>query len=374
MQDVVAVRIWKDSMIVKEKLRTGASLSQRKDNRRMDIRNLSPGENGKTRALYEEVFEEDSKGFVDYYYMEKTKDNQIYVIEEDEAIRAMLHLNPYHLYVNGSEKEVNYIVAVATQKEYRKRGYMANLLKQALRDEYRDGKTFTFLMPASESIYIPYDFRTVYEQNKRVYCEQKENEMQQKDDFLVVEDAKEKDCKELAEFANSYLLGQYQVFAIRDSAYYQRLIKEYASDGGSLKIYRKEGKITDCLGWYPEETAEEKEKPKIMVRIVDVRRMLMSLSLRSLMSTCFCVIDPIIVENNRCVVITGTEFSGVMLMDGKPENSEGTITVAALASLVFGAKTVEEVCQEEGVEMSERMKAEMKKIIPLSKIYLNEVV
>ena len=77
MQDAVAVRIWKDSMIVKEKLRTGASLSQRKDNRRMDIRNLSPGENGKTRALYEEVFEEDSKGFVDYYYMEKTKDNQI---------------------------------------------------------------------------------------------------------------------------------------------------------------------------------------------------------------------------------------------------------------------------------------------------------
>ena len=56
MQDAVAVRIWKDSMIVKEKLRTGASLSQRKDNRRMDIRNLSPGENGKTRALYEEVF------------------------------------------------------------------------------------------------------------------------------------------------------------------------------------------------------------------------------------------------------------------------------------------------------------------------------
>ena len=108
---------------------------------------------------------------------------------------------------------------------------MANLLKQALRDEYRDGKTFTFLMPASESIYIPYDFRTVYEQNKRVYCEQKENEMQQKDDFLVIEDAKEKDCKELAEFANSYLLGQYQVFAIRDAAYYQRLIKEYVSSG-----------------------------------------------------------------------------------------------------------------------------------------------
>ena len=61
-------------------------------------------------------------------------------------------------------------------------------------------------------------------------------------------------------------------------------------------------------------------------------------------------------------------------MDSKPENSEGTITVAALASLLFGAKSVGEVCEEEGVQMSERMKGEMEKIVPLSQIYLNEVV
>ena len=79
-------------------------------------------------------------------------------------------------------------------------------------------------------------------------------------------------------------------------------------------------------------------------------------------------------ENNRCVMITGTEFSGVMLMDGKRENSEGTITVAALASLVFGAKTADEICEEDGVTMSERMKEELQKMVPLSHIYLNEVV
>ena len=72
--------------------------------------------------------------------------------------------------------------------------------------------------------------------------------------------------------------------------------------------------------------------------------------------------------------MTGTEFSGVMLMDSKPENSEGTITISALASLLFGAKSVEEVCEEDGVVMSDRMKGEMKKIIPLSRIYLNEIV
>ena len=68
----------------------------------------------------------------------------------------------------------------------------------------------------------------------------------------------------------------------------------------------------------------------------------MSLSLRSLMVVSFQVTDPIIEENNRCLLLTGTEFSGVMLMEGKPENSEGTITIAALASLIFGAETVDE--------------------------------
>ena len=66
-------------------------------------------------------------------------------------------------------------------------------------------------------------------------------------------------------------------------------------------------------------------------------------------------------------MITGTEFSGVMLMDGKPENSEGTITVGALASLVFGVKTAEEICADGDAVMSERMKEELGKIIPLSR-------
>lgn len=332
----------------------------------MKIRKLEPGEYQDSRRLYEEVFTGDSASFVEYYYTEKTRDNQIYAVEEDGGIRSMLHLNPYRLYVNGSGKDVNYIVAVATQKEYRKRGYMSALLKRSLKDMYQAGESFTFLMPAAEGIYTPFDFRTVYEQVRRFY--RREDEAS-KD--ITVTDAKDSDCLELADAANQYLKERYQVFAIRDEVYYRRLIREYESDGGSLKIYRRSGKIVDCRGFYPQ---EENEKAKIMVRIVDVRRMLMALSLRSLTGVCFCVTDPLVEENNRCLVVTGTEFSGVMLMDGKKENSEGVITIAALASLIFGAMTVEETCCEEGVEMSERMKAELGKWIPLSGIYLNEAV
>ena len=140
----------------------------------MEIRKLETEEKQNTKKLYEEVFSEDSKSFVDYYYEEKLKDNQIYAVEEDGEIQAMLHLNPYELAVNGSKKDVNYIVAVATRESYRKRGYMAGLLKQALNDMYADGETFTFLMPASESIYLPFDFRTVCEQNRSYYDPEEE--------------------------------------------------------------------------------------------------------------------------------------------------------------------------------------------------------
>lgn len=336
----------------------------------MIIRKLELEEHKNTRPLYEEVFHEDSQSFVEYYYTEKTKDNQIYVLEENENIRSMLHLNPYRVMVNGQEKQAHYIVAVATQEAYRKRGYMKAIMKKALVDMYHAGESFTFLMPAAEAIYLPHDFRTVYEQKRRFYVFRNRQGALKEDE---VRPAVREDCLELSEFSNEYLRKNYQVYVIRDAAYYMRLIKEYESDGGKLMIRRTNGKITDCLPYVPD-YKEGEVAPKIMVRIVDVRRMLMSLSLESLTAVCFHITDPMIEANNQCVVLTGTEFSGVMLMEGKPVNSEGTIPVASLANLIFGARTLEQVCKEEGVTMSMRMKKEMNKIIPLSKIYLNEVV
>ena len=135
----------------------------------MKVRHLEQTEHGLTRPLYEEVFSEDSKRFVDYYYTEKTKDNQIYVAEEDGGIQAMLQLNPYELNVNGMKKKANYIVAVATRESYRGRGFMKALLETALKDMYREGESFTYLMPAAEAIYTPHGFRTVYTQQLE-YC------------------------------------------------------------------------------------------------------------------------------------------------------------------------------------------------------------
>ena len=39
----------------------------------MKVRRLEQAEHGLTRPLYEEVFSEDSKRFIDYYYTEKNE-------------------------------------------------------------------------------------------------------------------------------------------------------------------------------------------------------------------------------------------------------------------------------------------------------------
>ena len=47
--------------------------------------------------LWEEIFPEDTKAFLDYYYYIKAAKNQIYVVEEDGRICSMLQLNPYRI-------------------------------------------------------------------------------------------------------------------------------------------------------------------------------------------------------------------------------------------------------------------------------------
>ena len=111
-----------------------------------------------------------------------------------------------------------------------------------------------------------------------------------------------------------------------------------------------------------------------MIRIVHLEHLLLLLKLNYFMGACFEVVDPLIEENNKVLLLTGTEYSGVMLMEGKPEQSEGVLTIEALGSLIFGAKTVEEIAREDGVSMSKRLIEELRKIVPLSKIYLNEIV
>lgn len=61
----------------------------------VEIQRNHPSDAADTRALWEEIFTEDSAAFLDYYYSVKTKDNQLQTIRTDGVLTAMIHWNPY---------------------------------------------------------------------------------------------------------------------------------------------------------------------------------------------------------------------------------------------------------------------------------------
>jgi len=301
-----------------------------------------------TRSLWEEVFYEDSVQFTDYYFENKADRNIGYVIGQ-APYDAMMFRTPYKLQIGNEQREISYIVGVATRKEYRHRGYMRELLIHSFREMYEEKQPFTFLMPANPAIYEPFDFRYVYERDvwtlkepecqipwleslKAEFGKNRENELKaaeiiynrkqitleglhsvtslQKNfpQYQIMED--------LAEFANNYLKEHYSIYVHRDAVYYEMQLKESKAQNGDIYVlfeqeeikafflYAKEGDeifiqevmeaeegILDFL------QKEQVKKPIIMARIIHLEEMLKLVCCKEHIKFIIEIEDDLIPEN-----------------------------------------------------------------------------
>ena len=205
----------------------------------------------------------------------------------------MLHLNPYTMIVNGYEVRSNYIVAVATLKDYRHRGYMRMLLETALRQMVADRMPFTFLMPASESIYTPFDFVWI-------------SPFTELPMRVVHLDA---------DGQNRYLAARYQMFCKRDARYMENLEAEHLAEAGEAPM---------------------SEIPPFMARITDVEQMLRLTSSREEKTIWLHVKDDVIEENNGYFCWkTGPEASSAEKLAEEPEHVDLELSVGELTSMIF---------------------------------------
>ena len=297
----------------------------------MKLRKLEKEEHGKTRKLYEAVFSEDTKEFLDYYYSVKTENNEMYVIEDGERLVSMIHLNPYQLRIGETIHPANYIVAVATDAEYRKRGLMGQLLKHSMKVMYDRKEPFTFLMPAAEAIYYPYDFRFVYTRKQGEMCGENN------ESTVEIRIATQEDCGKLAEFSNGFL-ENFQVAAHRDEAYFEMFLAEQESQDGGIMMMEKQEEMVGMFFYAKGERYEireplcydendfkkavylfsmsEKEivdtiaygegsKPIIMVRILHLETFLKTIKLENDLNCYVQIEDAFIAENNGIFHISG---------------------------------------------------------------------
>lgn len=334
-------------------------------------------ENQRARKLYEEIFDEDSPAFVDYYFRVKAAENEIFVVEnEKQEILATLHLNPYEMMFCGEKVKTNYIVAVATRADCRHQGMMRSLLQTSLQEMYRREETFTWLMPAAEAIYRPFGFRFIYEKNKMTVtadvlrrAETDENWQihsdQEVSGDIFCEEAKKEDLAELACFAEKQLSKLAEVYTVHDIAYFEQRMQEVGCEGGSLILIRKEKEICGyflalkkdreaweivvedavrkkafpaVLHWFGtseekctftafpqiwEQYAQSENVPAIMGRIVHLERFVCCLKIKKEQEWKIRLTDSLIPENNGYFIIkTGIEGGSLIRVENLSEKEK----------------------------------------------------
>lgn len=258
------------------------------------------------RSLWEEVFWEDSAAFTEYYFINKANKNIGYAIGTP-PYDGMLFRTPYRLQIGRTEREISYLVGVATRESCRHRGYMKTLLLHSFQEMYREKQPFTFLMPADPAIYTPFGFRYIYEREVWSF---KEPEGVQKKELRAAEEKTMRQGLQsvrellqcfpqfpildaLAEFANSCLKDRYEIYAVRDRAYYEMQLKELQAQNGDIFVWLEDGHIQAFFLYAKEEETiflqevvdpqnrlepilqkEKSTKPVIMARILHIQEMM----------------------------------------------------------------------------------------------------
>lgn len=287
----------------------------------MVIRELKPEEHGRTRTLYETVFSEDEKRFVEYYYRYRAAENVIFGAEDAAGLHAMAHLNPCGISWNGKTEEISYLVAVATQAEYRHQGLMRRLLELALRREQQRKAPFVFLMPAAEAIYFPFGFRRAWNWRweeeavgkagtgePEITARERSAGLQAAESggrfWIPLSVCKDAELEELSRQVNRKLADRFSLFVHRTPAYYRRLEKEQEASGGRLDVFFENGIPVTAR------CSAREEFPPMMARITDLEAFLARVRTRR-ERTCFWrICDPILPANDGCFEVTLTEAGG----------------------------------------------------------------
>lgn len=375
-------------------------------------------------TMWQKIFE-DPQLFANYYYEEMYPKNRVYTVwakeemlksqgieeeQEEEMLCGMIHLNPYEIKIQEDTLALDYIVGVAVDKELRRQGIMSQMLQTVMKQMRKEGKPFTFLMPAKEEYYTPFDFRFVYE---RYLCvlekEENDREVVEEEGYQWIPyNEIEGEVEPLLSFCEKFW-EQFQIASIRTKSYFEQRQKELEAEHGSLLVIKKKNEICgyaayamdqDTMIFYELVTKEdpmnvikslkqwktgmkmklyldwfhEKEKfsniqqvPSIMFRILDVEKMLSFIRSQKEEEIVLELEDSLLEENSGIYRLNVNQNSSKVEKILEPslvETVDGKLTIAQLTEILFGYpkyKETQEAWKRNGW-------------IPMSKIYLSEIV
>lgn len=192
-------------------------------------------------AMWQRNFH-DPVSYANFYFEEVYGKNEILLnTEKDDSIKGMLHLNPYNLRMSGETKEAHYIVGVATEEEFRRQGVMRELLEETFLKLRGQGEAFTYLMPADENYYLPFDFRfgsAQIEQEIECFTSVLSEETEKKYEYVTLEKV---NLSNVSQIENQKKDELFKIHTEISPEYLLRLEKEISSEFGKLLFVYSDG-------------------------------------------------------------------------------------------------------------------------------------
>ncbi|MCM3454323.1 GNAT family N-acetyltransferase [Heyndrickxia oleronia] len=106
-------------------------------------------------AFQFQISEEEVKKKIESYM-----DHDIYGMYEDEILAAKIHIRPFQIWLNGQKIRMGGIANVATYPEYRRNGYIRELLTHSLAEMKKKGQLVSYLHPFSIGFYRKFGWET----------------------------------------------------------------------------------------------------------------------------------------------------------------------------------------------------------------------
>ncbi|WP_455902231.1 GNAT family N-acetyltransferase [Clostridium sp.] len=359
---------------------------------------LDAEDKDETKHLWHMCFPEDSESFIEYYYKEKTKDNEILVKKDNGLLISMVQYNPYAVKLRGRLWKLDYLVGVATEESRRREGHFRDAFVKMLHDEEAAGKPITYLVPVNPAVYAPMGFTFI----GNVASYELTEEAKQTLTRTVCQDTPE-DCGRAAVYMEQWLGARYEMYTRRDAAYVSRLIKELASENGTLEFLEQDGRLVGLdayWGWevrehrllYAEDayTVKTGEKPWNMARLTNIGALLAAFGLKQaeqqgeekrMLTLGIRMNDPILEMNNGEFVWTiGETGSSLKARKPEPDTCGCTEHVSIwletkpeeLVSWLFGCQKAEEIW---GGQLENKGLAEiLAQVDTVNGVYLDEIV
>ena len=192
-----------------------------------------------TRQLWETVFCEDSKGFVDLYFSRVYHDNINITCQLGGHVTAALQAIPHSILFKGQKCKAAYISGVCTSPDLRRQNIGNSLMAQAHFRLYTLGTVFAALIPAEPWLYEWYG-KCGYTENIRCLPAPKDfayssfesyDQWQHSHDCILLNDADQFDiaCKDYSLDPDHYLSQQEPVQGMIRIINARRALELYAS-------------------------------------------------------------------------------------------------------------------------------------------------